>query len=181
MVTDSGITVDSTGTSTQQWQTKKRLIKIINSHYESHLFRKTKTSDFFEANIRTFDAKHPYFCPKKSDVLLLPKNRFCYAISIREIYIGSNGGKAKEDMGFPVYQVLLQRKKICRNRQFTRARKVQRRQYWDLYLRNWDNKSKLNGPEWNEKAWFSAKNAEVFLWVIKNHLTFASLLRTEGA
>ena len=27
-----------------------------------------KTSDFFEANIRTFDAKHPYFCPEKSDV-----------------------------------------------------------------------------------------------------------------
>ena len=37
-----------------------------------HLFRKTKTSDFFEANIRTFDVKHPYFCPKKSDVLQLP-------------------------------------------------------------------------------------------------------------
>ena len=36
------------------------------------LFRKTKTSDFFEANIRTFDVKHPYFCPKKSDVLQLP-------------------------------------------------------------------------------------------------------------
>ena len=35
-------------------------------------FRKSKTSDFFEANIRTFDAKHPYFCPKKSDVLQLP-------------------------------------------------------------------------------------------------------------
>ena len=32
-------------------------------------FRKSKTSDFFEVNIRTFDAKHPYFCPKKSDVL----------------------------------------------------------------------------------------------------------------
>ena len=37
-----------------------------------HLFRKTKTSDFFEENIRTFDVKHPYFCPKKSDVLHLP-------------------------------------------------------------------------------------------------------------
>ena len=36
-------------------------------------FRKSKTSDFFEVNIRTFDAKHPYFCPKKSDVLQLPQ------------------------------------------------------------------------------------------------------------
>ena len=36
-------------------------------------FRKSKTSDFFEANIRTFDAKPPYFCPKKSDVLQLPQ------------------------------------------------------------------------------------------------------------
>ena len=144
-------------------------------------FRKTKTSDFFEANIRTFDAKHPYFCPKKSDVLLLPKNRFCYAISIREIYIGSNGGKRKKTWDSQYTTCILHRKDICRNRQFAGARKVQRRQYWDLYLRNWDNKSKLNGPEWNEKAWFSAKNAEVFLWVIKNRRTFASLLRTKGA
>ena len=35
-------------------------------------FRKTKTSDFFDENIRTFEAKHPYFCPKKSDVLHFP-------------------------------------------------------------------------------------------------------------
>ena len=35
-------------------------------------FRKIKTSDFFDENIRTFGAKHPYFVPKKSDVLLLP-------------------------------------------------------------------------------------------------------------
>ena len=35
---------------------------------------KTKTSDFFDENIRTLEAKHPYFCPKKSDVLLLPDN-----------------------------------------------------------------------------------------------------------
>ena len=35
-------------------------------------FRKSKTSDFFDENIRTFEAKHPYFCPKKSDVLHLP-------------------------------------------------------------------------------------------------------------
>ena len=39
-------------------------------------FRKTKTSDFFDENIRTFKAKHPYFCPKKSDVLLLPDHCF---------------------------------------------------------------------------------------------------------
>ena len=32
-------------------------------------FRKIKTSDFFDENIRTFGAKHPYFVPKKSDVL----------------------------------------------------------------------------------------------------------------
>ena len=35
-------------------------------------FRISKTSDFFDENIRTFETKHPYFCPKKSDVLLLP-------------------------------------------------------------------------------------------------------------
>ena len=38
-------------------------------------FRKIKTSDFFDENIRTFGAKHPYFCPKKSDVLHLPVGR----------------------------------------------------------------------------------------------------------
>ena len=38
-------------------------------------FRKMKTSDFFDANIRTFDAKHPYFLSKKSDVLQLPDHR----------------------------------------------------------------------------------------------------------
>ena len=31
-----------------------------------------KTSDFFDTNIRTFDAKHPYFVPKKSDVSCFP-------------------------------------------------------------------------------------------------------------
>ena len=35
-------------------------------------FRKIKTSDFFDANLRTFEAKPPYFCLKKSDVLHLP-------------------------------------------------------------------------------------------------------------
>ena len=35
-------------------------------------FGKTKTSDFFDENIRTFEAKHPYFCLKKSDVLHFP-------------------------------------------------------------------------------------------------------------
>ena len=34
--------------------------------------RKIKTSGFFDENIRSFGAKHPYFCPKKSDVLLFP-------------------------------------------------------------------------------------------------------------
>ena len=37
-------------------------------------FRKTKTSDFFDTNLRTFEAKPPYFCLKKSDVFLLPKH-----------------------------------------------------------------------------------------------------------
>ena len=37
------------------------------------LFRKIKTSDFFDGNIGTFDAKHPYFLSKKSDVLQLPE------------------------------------------------------------------------------------------------------------
>ena len=44
----------------------------INPYSTLSPFRKSKTSDFFEVNIRTFDAKHPYFCPKKSDVLQLP-------------------------------------------------------------------------------------------------------------
>ena len=39
------------------------------------LFRKIKTSDFFDGNIGTFDAKHPYFLSKKSDVLQLPDHR----------------------------------------------------------------------------------------------------------
>ena len=30
--------------------------------------------EFFEENIRTFEAKHPYFRPKKSDVLHFPKH-----------------------------------------------------------------------------------------------------------
>ena len=30
--------------------------------------RKSKTSDFFDRNIRTFEAKPRHFCPKKSDV-----------------------------------------------------------------------------------------------------------------
>ena len=33
-------------------------------------FRRLKTSDFFDRNIRTFEAKHPYFCLKKSDVFI---------------------------------------------------------------------------------------------------------------
>ena len=44
-----------------------------------HLFRKTKTSDFFEENIRTFDVKHPYFWCKTS--VLLPKEVRCFATS----------------------------------------------------------------------------------------------------
>ena len=43
-------------------------------------FRKTKTSDFFDENIRTFEAKHPYFCPKKSDVLHLPDRYIAFSL-----------------------------------------------------------------------------------------------------
>ena len=43
-------------------------------------FRKTKTSDFFDGNIRTFEAKHPYFCPKKSDVLLFPDRYIAFSL-----------------------------------------------------------------------------------------------------
>ena len=56
----------------------QRIEKLLTGHQfipqqeSDTTFRKTKTSDFFEANIRTFDAKHPYFCPKKSDVLQIP-------------------------------------------------------------------------------------------------------------
>ena len=38
-------------------------------------FRKSKTSGFFDANLRTFEAIPPYFVSKKSDVLLLPDHR----------------------------------------------------------------------------------------------------------
>ena len=44
------------------------LLNQINPYSILSPFRKSKTSEFFEANIRTYDAKHPYFCPKKSDV-----------------------------------------------------------------------------------------------------------------
>ena len=44
-----------------------------------------KTSDFFEGNIRTFDAKHPYFQSKQSDVLQLPDRR----LSPPKIFFGS--------------------------------------------------------------------------------------------
>ena len=58
-------------------------INTLVGHFRQRLrqnspFRKMKTSDFFRANLRTFDAKHPYFCPKKSDVLLLPENLNIY-------------------------------------------------------------------------------------------------------
>ena len=43
-------------------------------------FLKTKTSDFFDENIRTFEAKHPYFCPKKSDVLHLPDRYIAFSL-----------------------------------------------------------------------------------------------------
>ena len=42
--------------------------------------RKIKTSDFFDENIRTSDAKHPYFCPKKSDVLLFPDHYTAFSL-----------------------------------------------------------------------------------------------------
>ena len=57
-------------------------------------FRKSKTSDFFEVNIRTFDAKHPYFCPKKSDVLQLPalhlsslKKNFGFCVNLGDRHV----------------------------------------------------------------------------------------------
>ena len=52
-------------------------------------FRKWKTSDFFEANLRTFEAKHRNFILKKSDVFgfrtgsELPKNSALFANSNR--------------------------------------------------------------------------------------------------
>ena len=48
---------------------------LRNIQIVEYLFRKSKTSDFFDENIRTFEAKHPYFLPKKSDVLHLPDHR----------------------------------------------------------------------------------------------------------
>ena len=49
-------------------------INTLVGHFRQRLrqnspFRKMKTSDFFDINLRTFEAKPPYFCPKKSDVL----------------------------------------------------------------------------------------------------------------
>ena len=35
----------------------------------------SKTSDFSRQNIRTFGDKHPYFCPKKSDVFAFPAGK----------------------------------------------------------------------------------------------------------
>ena len=49
-------------------------------------FRKIKTSDFFDENIRTFEAKHPYFCPKKSDVLHLPDCRLALPLSTKKVF-----------------------------------------------------------------------------------------------
>ena len=47
--------------------------KILEDSVQmENIFRKTKTSDFFDANIRTFEAKHPYFYSKKSDVFPFP-------------------------------------------------------------------------------------------------------------
>ena len=46
----------------------RRFFKKLFCRGKKEAFRKLKTSDFFEINIRTFDAKYPYFCPKKSDV-----------------------------------------------------------------------------------------------------------------
>ena len=51
-----------------------------NVQIVTYLFRKTKTSDFFDENIRTFEAKHPYFCPKKSDVLLFPDRYIAFTL-----------------------------------------------------------------------------------------------------
>ena len=51
-----------------------------NVQIVTYLFRKTKTSDFFDGNIRTFEAKHPYFCPKKSDVLLFPDRYIAFSL-----------------------------------------------------------------------------------------------------
>ena len=53
--------------------------------------RKSKTSDFFDTNIRTFEAKPPYFCPKKSDVLHLPDSIVlhhpnCYLPSTKKVF-----------------------------------------------------------------------------------------------
>ena len=51
--------------------------------FDVALFRKIKTSDFFDGNIRTFDAKHPYFVPKKSDVLQLPDRMSFFFLQIK--------------------------------------------------------------------------------------------------
>ena len=42
--------------------------KLFWRREEEDRLRKCKTSDFFEANLRTFEAKHRNFITKKSDV-----------------------------------------------------------------------------------------------------------------
>ena len=42
--------------------------------------RKSKTSDFFDGNLRTFEAKHRNFSPKKSDVFEFRKGLWLFCI-----------------------------------------------------------------------------------------------------
>ena len=54
---------------------------------------KSKTSDFFEGNIRTFCMKVPYFCLEKSDVFA-SKTRFFHAsCPILGLISGKNAGR----------------------------------------------------------------------------------------
>ena len=46
----------------------------------SHLFRKIESTALLRQNIRTFEAKHPYFVPKKSDVLHLPDRYIAFSL-----------------------------------------------------------------------------------------------------
>ena len=65
------------------------------------VFRRLKTSAFFDRNIRTFEAKHPYFCPKKSDV-------FIFRNAARYFSETQQGLRSMKDTCFEVHHVAME-------------------------------------------------------------------------
>ena len=65
------------------------------------VFRRLKTSAFFDGNIRTFGAKPPYFCPKKSDV-------FIFRNAARYFSETQQGLRSMKDTCFEDYNVAME-------------------------------------------------------------------------